>query len=405
MNVTDFTRFKRVTDAIADLSRSCKNKQYSDILDASGNQYVDLVMEGGGVLGIALVGYTYALEQVGIRFLGIGGTSAGAINALLVAGLDKPDKQKATKTLKILADLDINKFVDGDSDAVEFCEAMVSRAGLGRMMWKGMQVIDNLNDDMGLNPGTAFVEWLSENLSKAGVNTVAGLKQKMTPPELFTRDGKKIPKKDYGAKLAIVAADVTTETKVVFPDMADLYWRNHNTVNPASFVRASMSVPVFFHPLRVSNIPQDANAKKRWDDKAGYTGEIPTEVLFVDGGMMSNFPIDLFHSEGVPTAPTFGAKLGVDRTKPVNITSVGKLVGATFNAARHCADYDFLIRNPEYRMLVSFIQTGDHHWLNFFMSDGEKKDLFARGVEAGVKFLRGFNWIKYKEIRASHSDG
>jgi NTE family protein len=41
----------------------------SDVLDAHGNQFVDLVQKGGGVLGIALVGYTYILEQMGIRFL------------------------------------------------------------------------------------------------------------------------------------------------------------------------------------------------------------------------------------------------------------------------------------------------------------------------------------------------
>jgi NTE family protein len=200
-----------------------------------------------------------------------------------------------------------------------------------------------------------------------------------------------------------VAADITTETKVVFPDMADLYWRNHRTVNPASFARASMSVPVFFHPYRGKNIPHDDRAKGRWDDKAGYTGVIPDEVLFVDGGIMSNFPINLFHSDGVPTAPTFGAKLGVDRSKPVTITKIGQLGGAAFNAARHCADYDFLIRNPDYRKLVTFIKTGDHHWLNFFMSDDDKKDLFALGVEAGARFLKEFDWIEYKGIRAAQA--
>ena len=35
------------------------------------------------MLGIALVGYTYALEKVGIRFRHVGGTSAGAIPALV----------------------------------------------------------------------------------------------------------------------------------------------------------------------------------------------------------------------------------------------------------------------------------------------------------------------------------
>ena len=49
----------------------------SDIRDRHGNQYVDLVMEGGGVLGVALAGYSYVLESAGLRFLGLGGTSAG----------------------------------------------------------------------------------------------------------------------------------------------------------------------------------------------------------------------------------------------------------------------------------------------------------------------------------------
>ena len=40
-----------------------KGKIFSDIIDDQGNQYVDLVQEGGGVLGIALVGYTYILES------------------------------------------------------------------------------------------------------------------------------------------------------------------------------------------------------------------------------------------------------------------------------------------------------------------------------------------------------
>jgi NTE family protein len=36
-----------------------KYKRFSDIIDNKGNKYVDLVQKGGGVLGVALVGYTY----------------------------------------------------------------------------------------------------------------------------------------------------------------------------------------------------------------------------------------------------------------------------------------------------------------------------------------------------------
>lgn len=38
-------------------------KIYSDAIDEDGNQYIDIVMEGGGVLGVALIGYLYTLEE------------------------------------------------------------------------------------------------------------------------------------------------------------------------------------------------------------------------------------------------------------------------------------------------------------------------------------------------------
>src|SRR5215218_7453189 len=77
-----------------------RKKRVSDIVDDDGHQYVDFVMEGGGVLGIALVGFTYVLEQVGIRFMQIGGASAGAINALMLASLGTPAEAKSEQILQ-----------------------------------------------------------------------------------------------------------------------------------------------------------------------------------------------------------------------------------------------------------------------------------------------------------------
>ena len=69
----------------------------SDVLDSQGNQYVNLVQKGGGVLGVALVGYTYILEQMNIRFIRLAGTSAGAINTALMTVIGGEDKDgKAT---------------------------------------------------------------------------------------------------------------------------------------------------------------------------------------------------------------------------------------------------------------------------------------------------------------------
>ena len=74
MEITDYTEHADVAHLIKELNEhwTRENCSISDIVDDTGQEYVDLVMEGGGVLGIALVGYTYALESVGIRFRHIG---------------------------------------------------------------------------------------------------------------------------------------------------------------------------------------------------------------------------------------------------------------------------------------------------------------------------------------------
>lgn len=402
MNVSDFTEDHRVIHRIRELQEEWERDQprVSDIVDEEGHQYVDLVMEGGGVLGIALVGYTWTLEQVGIRFLGVGGTSAGAINALLVAALGDPGEAKSRRTLKALADLEMFSFVDGDRDVEDFVRSMVEGSGVVKLVWKGAQVLDDLHQHLGLNPGDAFLEWLTELLSDAGVESLADLRERVRPPQLLTRDGEQLPEADAGVSLKIVASEVSTETKVVFPDMATLFWKEPENVNPALFARASMSIPFFFHPFRIMGLPEGETAIDRWDELAGYRGELPTEAVFLDGGIMSNFPIDLFHTPAAPPlAPTFGAKLGVDRTEPAEIDAPLELLGAAFDSARHYADYDFLIRNPEYRNLVTFIRTGPHGWLDFFLAEEAKIDLFARGVEAAIEFLRRFDWETYKRIR------
>ena len=85
----------------------------SDVLDEQGNQYVNLVQKGGGVLGVALVGYTYILEKMGIRFLRLAGTSAGAINTALMTVIGKKEEAKSIHILKAICDLNFFNLVDG----------------------------------------------------------------------------------------------------------------------------------------------------------------------------------------------------------------------------------------------------------------------------------------------------
>lgn len=406
MKLDAFRSNKDLLDILDRVKKDCKNKEFSDIIDAQGNQYVDLVMEGGGMLGIALVGYTYVLEQAGIRFLGVGGTSAGSINALLVAALAEPGKLKGEKLLAELANKNFFDFVDGDSDARDLIESWVDGAGSVKLALKAAQVIDNLQNDLGLNPGNAFTEWLQQLLEKEGITDFASLTKRMqtVPDGIKLRSGEAFDKPvEQLFRLAIIAADVTTETKVEFPRMAELYWSDVNKVNPAMFVRASMSIPYFFHPMKVKRIPKGPEAEKRWEELASYRvaeeGRLPSEVLFIDGGIMSNFPIDVFHNtKKVPSAPTFGVKLELDK-RLKNVDGPLMLFGTIFNAARHTLDYDFIHRNPDYSKLVTWIPAKGFNWLDFNMSDENKIRLFLEGANCAAKFLSTFNWGEYKILR------
>jgi NTE family protein len=402
MEVKDFT--EQVFHLVEDLKEfiTKNDKHFSDIIDDQKHQYVDLVMEGGGVLGIALVGFTYVLEQVGIRFLQVGGASAGAINAMMIAALGTPEETKSEKILEELANIDMYSFVDGDSDARELIEAWMKNAGKIKLGLKLVQVLDNINDDLGLNPGKIFHQWVTKILRKSGIKTTRDLLDRLDklPPTIKHREN--VSLKGRTAGLAIVAADVSTQTKAVFPKMRELYWKNADEVNPADYVRASMSIPFFFHPFRVDKIPRGPEVMKLWKQYADFEDTPPKSCVFIDGGIMSNFPINLFHRpDRKPTAPTFGVKLGFDDRKTEDITKPFTLVSVIFDAARFNLDADFIARNQDYRQLVSCIDTGDHNWLNFNMKDEEKIDLFIRGARTADRFLREFDWNEYKKTRES----
>ena len=403
MNTKQFTENATVYHLVSNLRKDgFDKKEYSDVLDEQGNQYVELVMEGGGVLGVALIGYNYVLEQMGLRFFSVAGTSAGSINALLLAGMGDVSKPKAEKLVDVLANKDLMEFVDGDNDAKEFVKALVKKAGIVRMILKGSQVVDNLKKDLGLNPGNDFLNWLTEILKKNNIKTTADLNRIFgaVPPGLVIRKGIDNTIKGLQPRFCVIASDLTTETKVEFPRMSSLYWEKPDEVPPAYYVRSSMSVPYFFHPFVVKNLPQGGAAMENWKTLVKYEGPIPEAVYFVDGGLMSNFPINVFHNKSVvPRLPTFGVRLGVSRNEPNKISSPVNLFGAMFNSIRHLHDYDFILKNPDYEMLVEKIDIGTHDWLNFGIDDNSKIDLFLRGAQAADRFLRRFSWEKYKNVR------
>ena len=415
MNASMFTNNGEILTILKELNDLKTNeKRFSDISDPEGNQYVDLVQEGGGVLGVALVGYVYVLEQMGIRFLALAGTSAGSINAMLMAAAGTCDIKKSEWLLECLCNKNLYDFVDGDDDAQDFIKALLSGARNFKLALKTVQVIDNFRNDFGLNPGNNFHAWMTDLLKQKGIANYRDLKSLRekgmsdhTNLYLLNEDGtkEKYENVDHWANLAIVAADITTESKIVFPKMIDLFFEDPDNQNPVDFVRASMSIPLFFTPFRVKNIPNTVENWHRWHKETGLQTSVPSEVLFMDGGIISNFPIDIFHNNFVvPSCPTFGIKLGFDKNEINTNQNIFSVIGSMFDTARYAYDFEFMKNNQDFKHLIGYVDIGAHNWLDFGLSDQAKIDLFIRGARSAAQFLRTFDWEAYKKIRKKKSE-
>jgi NTE family protein len=379
-------------------------KAFSDVTDSEGHQYVDLVQEGGGVLGIALVGYTYVLERVAIRFFSLAGTSAGAINTLMLASLGPITDPKSGKILDLLVNKNLFDFVDGEPGIKSLLQDFID----GKPKWVlWLKVLSNIkkiislvNNQLGINPGTDFEGWIRENMAKNGIKTTRDLLEyRKFVPALTCRDGRATG--DLIPKLVMITSDVTTQTKVQFPEMASLYWKDPDKVIPAKYLRASMSIPMFFYPVIAEDLPKGTEAKARWEEMVSYEGEIPPKVVFVDGGMLSNFPINVFHnSKVIPRLPTFGVRLSSYRNEYNKTNNFFQFAGAMIGTMRHIFDFDFFLRHPDYKHIICSIDAdSQYNWLDFNMPDDKKKSLFMLGASKAIEFLETFDWEGYKEIR------
>lgn len=411
MQVKYFTENDTVRKIIKELKT--KNLIVSDVLDSEGHQYVDLVQEGGGVLGIALLGYTYVLEQVGIRFFSLAGTSAGAINTLLLASVDTVEKPKTEKIIELIANKNLYDFVDGpffvkllvkafrtNKEDTSLPKKIVKKIiiVLWTIIWV-IPVVVYLFIKKGLNRGKNFRDWVTDILNQNNINSYNDLKNiRNAPDNISIRPGGTVTNSKLKPGLKIITSEVTTESKIIFPEMNLLIWSEPGKVNPADYLRASMSIPVFFQPYKIKVENKNHND---WPAKVNFEGKPPETVYFVDGGVLSNFPIDSFHNPDiVPRLPTFGIKLGSDRDKVTKVKSLMKFLMSIFNSARHVLDDQFLLQNKDYKLLIKKINIGEHNWLNFSISDKDKLDLFCRGAKAASEFLTNFDWNNYKKIRA-----
>jgi len=210
-------------------------------------QFKNLIFEGGGVKGIAYVGAIKVLEEKGImtNIVRVGGTSAGAINAVLV-GLGYTSAQ----TLNIMNKLNFKKFMDDDSGV--------------------LRDINRLINEFGWHKGAFFRKWISKLIAKKTGN----------PDATFADVWKQ--KKEKGFRdMYFIGTNISTH-------FAEVFSQEHTPrMCIADAVRISMSIPLFFASHRsprgdvyvdgglLDNYPVKLFDRKKYV----YTEELSSHVL------------------------------------------------------------------------------------------------------------------------------
>jgi NTE family protein len=262
-------------------------------VDASGQRQLmaDLVLEGGGVRGIGLAGAVEVLSEAGYRFARVAGTSAGAIAATLVASITKAGGSMSLLQ-RYLAQLQFDQFTR-EGHVRHWADKLV-----------GAKVTNaaDLMVHMGLYSGDYLAEWLRPILhDDLGVTTFGDLRitQNDDPGMSLT------PERRY--RLVVHTSDITRGELARLPWDYNFYGLDRDGQDLVSAVRASMSIPFFFEPVLVQTKPATVQIPRPDGSFAEqvYPGG---QVTWVDGGMLSNFPIDAFdRADGrAPRWPTIG---------------------------------------------------------------------------------------------------
>jgi NTE family protein len=307
----------------------------------------DLVLEGGGVKGIGLVGAVSVLEERGFVFHRVAGTSAGAIvGSLIAAGIE------ADELRKIMADVEYPKFRDGD-----FLDDHLGIIG------QGIHVLF----ESGAYKGDYLREWLGALLGDHAVHTFADLH--VDDPNSSLPPGRRY-------RLVVNASDVSQGCLRRFPWDYDQYKCVADEVAVVDAVRASMSIPFFYRPVKLEH--RDSG-EKSW---------------LVDGGMLSNFPVDVFdRTDGKPPRwPTFGIKLSAkpraDEPMINDVHDVLDLTRAMIGTMTSFFDRMHL-DDPQVLARTIFVDTMGVKATDFDIDAKTQEQLFQNGRAAAERFLDG----------------
>jgi len=294
----------------------------------------DAVFEGGGVKGIGLVGALSVAEEEH------GYTwqrVAGTSAGAIVAALLAVG-YKAREIKEIMTELDYEDFKD-----TSFFDRFPVVGPLASLML-----------EKGIYEGDFLEGWLEDKLEAKGVFRFGQLGQEK--------------------RLRVITADITNERLVVLPDAAVKYGKNPRDLRIARAVRMSMSIPFFFEPV------------------------IWNGCYFVDGGILSNFPIWLFDSDYEPRWPTFGFRLAEpEYGQPNRIDGPLDFAAAVITTMMEAHD-KLHVENEDWSRTID-IPTLDVQATDFDLSPEKAEALFLSGRQAAWKFFPNWDFETHKQHR------
>ncbi len=210
-------------------------------------EYKNLVLEGGGIRGLAYAGVFSVLEEKGVlqNIEKVAGTSAGSIAGLMIS-----IGYTATEIDSVMMDLRIQQFNDGKGGVVGKYRRFRSRFGIYK--------------------GKVFEKWLQ------------GLVQHKTGNPLLTFEQlHQLHLKDnYYKDFYCTATNLSKQRLEIFSQM------HSPNMALSQAVRISSGIPFYFEPVALDNNLQ----KIKKSDTSSFVN------YYVDGGMLSNYPISIFDS-------------------------------------------------------------------------------------------------------------
>lgn len=225
-------------------------------------------------------------------------------------------------------------------------------------------------------------QWVRRHLKNLGVTTFG---------DLAIDDDELPAERRY--KLVVTVTDVTTGQLVRLPwDYQRLYGLDPDEQLVADAVRASMSIPFVFPPVTLTS-------------STGLTSTL------VDGGLLSNLPIDtLDRTDGKPPRwPSFGVTVlpnlpnGNDKVIPLlaplrllRSPHLLESVVATMLVGRDQA----YLSQPWVSSRTIHVDSTDVGVLEFGIGRKDMEDLYGNGYTAARNFLSTWDWSAYtKQFR------